>query len=233
MNSTNKEVTQIFEELIYASNLLIKNTSSDDLLIFIGQSPNYLSYIVENERFVIRVPCSGRFLIDEYTIPNEFQLTGIKKMFDKLGLSEAIISNKHIILIDHSHSGQSISSFGKLLNILYDVNKRYDFINIVSPIQVKDLWILIPDFSVINTTKFLVMPSLVAISNDEYPRSIPMHQYWKWTEEPNFTETTKEGLIFVSNLMNYYNNIFLKKDFLTINNDINMICPKFGKYYIN
>ena len=50
--------------------------------MFIGQSPNYLSYIVEKERFVIRVPCSGRFLIDEYTIPNESQLAGIKKLFD-------------------------------------------------------------------------------------------------------------------------------------------------------
>ena len=230
MNSTNKEFTQIFEELIYASNLLIKNTVASDVLVFIGQSPNYLSYIVEKERFVIRVPCSGRFLIDEYTIPNELQLSGIKKLFDELGLSEEIISNKYvnIIFIDHSHSGQSISSFGKLLNILYDVNKRYDFINIVSPTQVKDLWILIPDFSVINTTNFLVMPILVAIANNEYPRSIPIYQYWKWTEEPNFTET-KEGLIFVSNLMNYYNNIYLKKDFLTINNDIKMICPKFGK----
>ena len=130
MNYINQKNNQIKEELIYASNLLIKNTLSSDILVFIGQSPNYISYIVENERNVIRVPLSGRFLIDEYTIPNEFQLAGIKKMFDELGLFKAIISNQHIILIDHSHSGQSISSFGKLLNILYDINKIYDFINI-------------------------------------------------------------------------------------------------------
>ena len=227
MNSINQKVKQIEEELIYASNILIKNTLSSDILVFIGQSPNYISYIIENERNVIRVPLSGRFLIDEYTIPNEFQLTGIKKMFDELGLSDSIISNKHIILIDHSHSGKSISSLGKLLNILYDVNKIYDFINIVSPIQVKDGWIIRPD-SVINTTKFLVMPSLVELANNKYPRSIPMHQYWKWTEKPDFTETT-EGLVFISNLMNYYNDICLKD--LIINYDIMMIIPKFGKKY--
>ena len=77
MNYINQKNNQIKEELIYASNLLIKNTLSSDILVFIGQSPNYISYIVENERNVIRVPLSGRFFFFFYTIPNEFQLSVI------------------------------------------------------------------------------------------------------------------------------------------------------------
>jgi hypothetical protein len=220
---------KIFDEIISAANSLVNYTEQDDVLVFIGQSPTYPSYIVEKLRKVIRVPCSGRFLIDNETIPNQAQLAGFKQMLNELGLSEAIISNQHIILVDHSHSGQSISSFGKLLNLLYDLNKRYDFINIVSAPQAKDGWIMRPDYLVINTERFLIMPSLVAIANNGYPRSIPSYQYWKWTEQPNWTsQEIINGQKFISELIDYYNQVVLEPDHLIRNYDINMMYPTFG-----
>ena len=224
---------QIFNEIISAANSLVNYTAPTDVLVFIGQSSNYLSHVVEtmekSPRKVIRVPCSGRFLIDNDTIPNQSQLDGFKQMLNELGLSEAIISNQHIILVDHSHSGQSISSFGKLLNILYDLNKRYDFINIVSAPQANDEWIMRPDYLVINTNQFLIMPSLVALANNGYPRSIPSYQYWKWTDKVDWIgEETIDGLKFVSELIDYYNKMCFEQEHLITNYDIEMIYPKFG-----
>lgn len=232
---------QIFDEIISAANSLVNYTAPTDVLVFIGQSSNYLSYIVETNivetmekspRKVIRVPCSGRFLIDNETIPNQGQLAGFKQMLNELGLSEAIISNQHIFLVDHSHSGQSISSFAKLLNILYDLNKRYDFINIVSAPQANDGWIMRPDYSVINTNQFLIMPSLVAIANNGYPRSIPSYQYWKWTDKVDWTgEETIDGLKFVSELIDYYNQVIVEQEHLITNYDVKMMYPTFGHTY--
>jgi hypothetical protein len=195
----------LFDEIINASKLLQNHTHPNDVLVFIGQSPNYLSYIVEKYRNVIRVPMSGRLYIDEWTIPSDKQLSAFKRMLDNIGLSELITLNKHLILIDHSHSGQSINSFGKLLNILYKKYCSYDFINIVSPVQADDGWIKCPDQSIIKTIYFLQMPGLVDLANDKYPRSIPRYPYWEWLKP--FAENDIEcenGITLISNLLDYH-----------------------------
>jgi hypothetical protein len=227
---------ELFDEIIYSANLLIRQTQVTDVLVFIGQSPNYLSYIVETQRNVIRVPISGRYFIDTETIPNVIELVGFKKMLDDLGLSRVIESGSvdNLILIDHSHSGQSISSFGLLLNVLYGINRTYNFINVVTSVQAYNGWIIRPKPYVIYTKQFLIMPSLVAIANNGYPRSIPSYQYWKWHNAPVWvSDDTILGLEFVSEMMEYYR-IGLDSEqakLTTYRYDIRMIYPLFGTDY--
>jgi hypothetical protein len=227
-------MSDLFDEIIITANLLISQTQCTDVLVFIGQSVNYLSYIVETQRTCIRVPISGRVFIDDHTIPSSEQLTAFKRMLDELGLGTAITGlrsgTNNLILIDHSHSGQSISSFGKLLNVLYDINITYDFINVVSSVQAYGDWIMRPNTSVIHTDKFLLMPSLVELANDKYPRSIPSYQYWKWLETPEWVGAeTKKGLQLVAEMMEYYRTEWVSKESIS-RPDIQMISPLFGSY---
>ncbi len=192
----------LFNEIINAANELISHTSNTDILVFIGQSPNFLSYIVEFERKIIRIPISGRVLINEYTIPTAKQIVSYKLILDELGLTEAILTNQNIILIDHSLSGQSISSFGKILNIIYGIRK-YDFMNIVSPEQIKEKKIIKPQLHTINTIGYLIMPSLMNLANEKYPRSSPMYEYYKWENRPDYSEVI-DGLKLMEDLVDYY-----------------------------
>ena len=75
-------------EVLKASNKLIDNTKESDILIFIGQSPDYLSYIVKEYRNVISVPISCRPYLDEYSIPNETNIDKYCKLLDTLGVTK-------------------------------------------------------------------------------------------------------------------------------------------------
>jgi hypothetical protein len=89
---TNTETeSKLFDEIIISANLIINITSNDDVLLFIGQTPNYLSYIVERnkDRTVLRIPISGRYLTDDYTNPSDIQLQSYKQTLDNLGLDIA------------------------------------------------------------------------------------------------------------------------------------------------
>lgn len=194
-------------EVIKASKTLIENTNPDDLLIFIGQSPDYLSYLVEEDRKVISVPISGRVFGDEWSIPSKENLDKYCKLLNDLGITRQIFDTKNVVFIDHSHSGQSISSFAKVilrcLGYIQRHNKRLDatgrtfkFINIVSPGQFKGGWIKNPDPFYIDTIGYIQMPNLVAFANEGkpigsehiIPRTIPHYAHFEWHKPPDYSK---------------------------------------------
>ena len=190
-------------EVIKASNTLIDNTDKSDILIFIGQSPDYLSYIVKRHRNVISVPISGRVYRDEFSIPKKENLDKYCELLTDLGITRELFDNNNIIFVDHSHSGQSPSLFAKVIirclgyidrysKSLNDSNRQFNFINIVSNIQYPS-WIKDPSSKYIKTTGYLLMPNLVAFANEgkpigsEYkiPRTVPSYTHLKWNSPPD------------------------------------------------
>lgn len=192
-------------EVIKASNTLIDNTDTSDILIFIGQSPDYLSYIVREHRNVISVPLSGRAYSDEESIPKKENLDKYCKLLNDLGITRELFDNNNIIFVDHSHTGQSPSLFAKIIlrclgyidrysKNLLDSNRQFNFINIVSnnqyPLNITD-----PPSTYIRTIGYLLMPNLIAFANEgkpigsEYkiPRTIPHYGHWKWNARPDYS----------------------------------------------
>ena len=107
-------------------------------------------------------------------------------------LKSKYIENKYTVLIDHSHTGQSITSFSKILNRYfnyidrndmnpYSYEKSFDFINLISPLQMNGL-IQKPDSRYINTLGYIIIPHLVEIANEKIPRTIHHYPHWKWSE---------------------------------------------------
>ena len=185
----------LINEIITASKLIVDKINPFDHLIFIGQSPDYLSYLVGLERKISRIPMSGHIYCDEWTMPPANKL---EKMFELIDTLELNYSN--IVLIDHSHSGKSISGFSKLLNRYFgfiDKNNTqwnykqnsyaFPFINLISPEQ-KLGWIDRPEPAFINSCGFVILPSLVDLANSKYPRTIKHAQFNSWDELANPTD---------------------------------------------
>lgn len=182
----------LLNEIITASNILVTKTKPTDHLIFVGQSPDYLTYLVGTCRKISRIPMSGRVYCDQWNIPPTEKL---KKYFELLDTFE--MNHENIVLIDHSHSGKSISGFSKLLNRYfgfickdnaqwnYNINSYvFPFINLISPGQ-KNGWIRKPDPAFISTRGFIIMPSLVDLANSKYPRTIKNFQFNNWDKFDN------------------------------------------------
>ncbi len=184
--------SSLINEIITASKLLIAKTNPTDHLVFIGQSPDYLTCLVGTQRKISRIPMSGRVYCDEWNIP---PIDKVKKYFEFIDTFNLDSSN--IVLVDHSHSGKSISGFSKLLNRYfgfinlentqwnYNVGSRvFPFINIISPGQ-KNGWIHRPDPAFVHTIGFIQMPSLVDLANTKYLRTMPHFQFCHW-DNPNY-----------------------------------------------
>ena len=208
-------------EVIKASNTLIDNTNESDILIFIGQSPDYLSYIVREHRNVISVPISGRAYGEEHSIPKKEYLDKYCELLTDLGITRELFDNNNIIFVDHSHSGQSPSLFAKVIlrclgyinrysKNLLNSNRQFNFINIVSNNQYPS-WITDPSSYYIRTIGYLLMPNLVAFANEgkpigsEYkiPRTIPHYAHWKWNVRPDYS-TLDDGKECSQKLILYY-----------------------------
>ena len=192
-------------EVIKASNTLIDNTDKSDILIFIGQSPDYLSYIVREHRNVISVPISGRAYWDEYSIPERENLDKYCELLTDLGITKELFDNNNIIFVDHTHSGQSPSLFARVIlrclgyidrysKSLNDSNRQFNFINIVDNNQYPS-WIKDPSSKYITTIGYLLMPNLIAFANEgkpigsEYiiPRTVPNYPHFKWNTKPDYS----------------------------------------------
>jgi hypothetical protein len=190
----------VISEIQTAAKIII-NKYKDDQLLFIGQSPCYLSYIVEQHCDVKRIIFSGRPFLNNCN-PTDSQLKNYFKYLDSLNINV----NKRIILIDHSHTGESICSFSKILNMYFGFIKNpndrfieFDFLNIISDIQ-QNGWIKKPDSKYINVIGYIIMPSLVDLANEKYPRTIPSYKYWEWDSPPDY-KSIKESENEIRNLL--------------------------------
>ena len=218
----------IIIEIIEAANLLINYTKPNDVLIFIGQTPHYISEIVKYHRKIFNVPFSGRVYGDIYSIPNIKYINNYSDLLNKIGITRKLIDSNNIILIDHSHSGESPCLFVKVLlrclgyinKYSYNLsehcyNKTFNFINVVSHSQYPS-WIKLSSRLYINTIGYLIMPNLVAFANEGcpnnsiyiIPRSIPHYPYYKWNYLPDYNYLN-EGNLCILKLTLYYK--FIKR----------------------
>jgi len=188
ININNMIDSFIIDEIYTSVEILKKILSKNTQIILIGQTSNYLKYCFSSDYDIKCVAISGRVFIDESTIPTKDNLF---KYYDYLKSKN--IENKYTVLIDHSHSGQSITSFSKILNRYFDyidkndmnhntVGKCFDFINLISPIQING-WIKKPDARYINTFGYIIMPHLVDIANEKLPRTIHHYPHWNWNKQ--------------------------------------------------
>ncbi len=173
----------------------------DEQLLFIGQSPCYLSYIVEKHCDVKRIIFSGRPFLDDCN-PSDSQLKNYFEYLNSLNINV----NKKIILVDHSHTGESICSFSKILNLYFGFIKnpndscvQFDFLNIIANIQ-ENGWIKKPNYKYINVIGYILMPSLVDLANEKYPRTIPSYKYWEWDSPPDY-KSIKESECEIKNVL--------------------------------
>ncbi len=183
-----KLVNEIQTAAIYIGNY-VKRGPLDAQLLFIGHSPSYLSYYLEKNYNVKQIAFSGRPFMNKCN-PTQNQLANYFKYLDTFNIDK----KKRIILIDHSHTGESITAFSKILNRYFgyiksddpnEVGCCFDFLNIISPIQ-QNGWIKKPDQKYIDVIGYIIMPSLVELANDVFPRTIPSYKYWEWDSEPNY-----------------------------------------------
>lgn len=175
----------IIDEIYSTAEILKKMIGKDTQIILIGQSANYLKYCFSSDYDVKCIAISGRVFMDNKTLPNKDNLF---KYYEYLKSKN--ITNKYTILIDHSHTGQSITSFSKILNRYFNyidrndmncnsIGKHFDFINLISPLQING-WIRNADMKYIKTLGYIVIPHLVEIANENLPRTIHNYPHWKW-----------------------------------------------------
>lgn len=201
--------TDVINQIITASQTIINKTNQTDHLIFIGQSPDYLSYVVSKSRKVSRIPISGRVFGDEWSVPTDENLNKYFQMLDKFELSYS-----NIILIDHSHSGKSIECFSKLLNRYFHFinrkNFKYDyilearpfkFINIIS-VEQQNGWIKKPNSVFVHTIGYVIIPDLVDLANEKYPRTTPHFPFFKWNLSVD--ESYEENYKMISNIIDQH-----------------------------
>ena len=198
-------------EVIKASNLLIDKTNKNDILIFIGQSPDYLSHIVKTKRRVISVPFSGRPFGDEYSTPDDDNIYKYCDFLRTLGINETLLQSENVILVDHTHSGQSPELFVKVLQTCFNCYECFKFINIVSNLQYNLGAITSSRPAYIQTIGYLLMPNLVAFANEgnpnnsehTIPRSVPHYPHWKWNSPPDYSGLI-EGTFCAKKILLYY-----------------------------
>lgn len=229
-------------EIIEAANLLINYTKPNDILIFIGQSVHYISQVVKYHRKTFTVPFSGRVYEDIYSIPSMKDIDNYTILLNNIGITRKLFDNNNIILIDHSHSGESPCLFVKVLlrclgyinkysyNLSeYCPNKSFKFINVVSNSQYPS-WIKPSSRLYINTIGYLIMPNLVAFANEgtpdnsiyKIPRSIPHYPHYKWQDLPDYSKLD-DGNVCILKLVLYYKFILkfneISKKSILSNND--------------
>lgn len=210
METLNKN---IINQIISSSQIIIDKTNESDHLIFIGQSPDYFSYLVSKRRKVSRIPISGRVFNDKWSIPSEENLNKYFQILDKFKLSYS-----NIILIDHSHSGKSIECFSKILNRYFNfinrTNFQYDylinvhafnFINLIS-IEQQNGWIKKPNRAFVNTIGYVIIPDLVDFANEKYPRTTNYFPYFKWEIQPDLLvdNSNKENYKTISKIIDQH-----------------------------
>ena len=147
--------------------------------MFLGNSASYFYFAVSQERDSYLIPISGRYLIDEYTIPHQEKRRRFEEVYLSPIVTKALNEGRRIVLVDHSHTGRSVDSFNSLLQISCPKCPR-SFLNLVTEAQ-NNRWIQNP--KTVTTLGQVVVPNVaVDLFNDGYVRLTPHHPHWEWHE---------------------------------------------------
>jgi len=85
---------QLINTILEAGNTIVKNTTDDDVLIFIGQSPNLIYHVVKKYRESYELPFSGTYLwCGEMTIKcKKEKLDFFKKIAEHYKITKGVIT---------------------------------------------------------------------------------------------------------------------------------------------
>lgn len=162
------------------------------LLTFIWDSYFYYAFSENDHRQVELVPISGRYYTDQWTTPSPEQ----QEAFNHQVLGPVVEKHKgqfdRIVLVDHTHSGQSVDAFVRVLKQFPDTKQvPRKFINLVSRVQVRDRWIHLP--KTVDTLYQVQMSDelLVGLANDKFYRLAFQFQRWKWNKVNLWEEQQK------------------------------------------
>ena len=197
---------ELAREIISGAHTIIGLSTNETIFICIGQTPHYLAQIIAKHRRTFCVAFSGRPFVDKYSFPNEQQQQTYKIYLESLGLTQSFFRDniQNIILVDHTHTGQSPQLFVKTLETVLDVkltnSTRMRFVNLISPTQAMDncAWIVDPPRNIVTTIGYVVLPNLVPLANKgnypetrtkkhtkPLPRSIPSYPHYRWDKPPS------------------------------------------------
>lgn len=222
---------ELLNEIVAVGNTILKVTTPENILIFIGQTPHYYAPIVAKHRRVICVAFSGRAYQDEWSIPSKSNLNAYKIYLESIGITQQFFHENfnNIILVDHTHSGKSPICFLKtlegVLGHLHDHQHHQPslstmrFINLISSSQAKyDVaWIKDTPTKYLKTIGYVVSPNLTAFANEsaptisgdtldfKIPRSIPSYPHFKWhIPLDKLQSDLTEGKMFLNTIEKYY-----------------------------
>ena len=221
---------ELLNEIIAVGKTILKVTTPENILIFIGQTPHYYAPIVAKHRRVICVAFSGRAYQDEWSIPSKSNLNAYKNYLESIGITQQFFHENfnNIILVDHTHSGKSpicfLKTLEEALGHLQRTSKQQSlnkmrFINLISSSQAKfDVaWIKDTPTKYLKTIGYVVSPNLTAFANEsaptisgdvldfKIPRSIPSYPHFKWHIPLDKLQTDlTEGKMFLNTIEKYY-----------------------------
>lgn len=221
---------ELLNEIVAVGKTILKVTTPENILIFIGQTPHYYAPIVSKHRRVICVAFSGRAYQDEWSIPSKSNLRAYKNYLESIGITQQFFHENfnNIILVDHTHSGKSPICFLKTLEgalgHLQRTNnhltrKTMRFINLISSSQAKydAVWIKNTPTKYLKTIGYVVSPNLTAFANEsaptisghaldfKIPRSIPSYPHFKWPIPLDKLQgDLTEGKMFLNAIEKYY-----------------------------
>lgn len=197
---------ELAREIICGAHTIIGLSTKEIIFICIGQTPHYLAQIIAKHRRTFCVAFSGRAFQDKYTTPNEQQRQTYKNYLENIGLTQSFFRDniQNIILVDHTHTGQSPQLFVKMLETILDVkltnSTSMRFVNLISPAQAAyDCgWIIDPPRNIVTTVGYIILPNLIPLANEgnlpetstkkhtkPLPRSIPSYPHYRWDKPPS------------------------------------------------
>ena len=194
---------ELAREIISGAHTIIGLSTKDTIFICVGQTPHYLAQIIAKHRRTFCVAFSGRPFQDKYTTPNKQQQQTYKNYLENIGLTQRFFRDniQNIILVDHTHTGQSPQLFVKTLETILDVKlTNVRFINLISPVQAMGncRWIIDPPRNIVTTVGYIILPNLIPLANEgnlpetstkkhtkPLPRSIPSYPHYRWDKPPS------------------------------------------------
>lgn len=170
---------------------ILRSTSDKDLLVFLGNSASYFYHAVSKERDSYLIPISGRYRVFGRDSPDKKMIKRFVNVYLSPIVKKALGEDKRIVIVDHSHTGQSIENF-VLLWMEYSSPCYISFLNLLTQTQ-RRVGVIDPRYT--QLLGKVTMPDIaIHLFNDGYVRLTPHHQHWKWGESsPSLLENYEQN----------------------------------------
>jgi hypothetical protein len=158
---------------------IVRASTDEDILVFIGNSASYFYHAVKNVRRSILVPSSNLYYLSEPRDYLEYKAEHYdlySSVFLEPIRSEASTRGRNIVLVDYSFTGRTIDVFNALLGMA----EQTEFIHLVAnhqfPLEARS-----PEHT--RTRSVVVLPSsVISLINGVYRRLCPSLGKEQWGE---------------------------------------------------